>query len=177
MDYAVALYFDKTTEQRIKTLIHDVATRTGNSYMMDVGIPPHLTIGMFRSDDEERIKAAFERCAGEITCGELFWASIGIFNPHVLFLAPILNTYLQRSCEHVNGVLSQIADIGDYGHYMPYQWVPHTALAVKLTAGQLKIGFEVVQQNFTVFGGSAERLILARCNPFHELSAHVMHGG
>ncbi len=177
MDYAVVFYFDNTTEQRIQTLITDVAICTGNSYMTDVGIPPHLTIGMYRSDDEERIKSEFERCADEITCGEVFWASIGIFNPHVLFLAPVLNEYLQRSCELVNRAMSQIADVGDFGHYMPYQWVPHTAIAVKLTPEQLKIGFDVVQQQFTPIGSRVERLILARCNPFHQLCVHQIHGG
>lgn len=170
MDYAVVLYLDMEAEHKIQAIINKVVENGVNPYMVSTKIPPHITIGAFKSTDHcslliNRVDNDIEK----FTAGQVFWASIGIFNPNVLYLAPVLNKYLQTSCEQINESLKDITEIGDNGHYLPYQWVPHTAIAVKLDDEELKNAFEIVQKEFQAFGGTANRLVLAQCNPYKEI--------
>ena len=43
--YAIVLYFDDTTNKIIGNMIERTATLSGNSYMLDINIPPHVTLG------------------------------------------------------------------------------------------------------------------------------------
>ncbi|MBR2037332.1 MAG: hypothetical protein IKA09_06330, partial [Lachnospiraceae bacterium] len=42
--YAVVLYFDAVTDRKLKKIIENIALISGNNYMIDVNIPPHITI-------------------------------------------------------------------------------------------------------------------------------------
>jgi hypothetical protein len=48
MEYAIVLYFDEKTEEIINSLIKKIADKTGNKYMVDNKIPPHITISLFQ---------------------------------------------------------------------------------------------------------------------------------
>ena len=64
-----------------------------------------------------------------------------------------------------------IDEVGNKGNYLPNHWVPHAAIAVKLTPEALKEAFAVVQEKFTPFEAIAERIVLARAEPYEELKA------
>ena len=84
MDYAVVFYFDNLTVIKIQDLINKVANQCGNEYMIETKIPPHITISAVKSNDEELLISEMEKQIGNIMCGDIFWASIGIFNPNVI---------------------------------------------------------------------------------------------
>lgn len=70
----------------------------------------------------------------KITQGFVCWASIGLFNPSVLFLAPVINEFLLKSCEIVNNLIKVVSGTESNSNYIPYQWIPHTTIAVKLSS-------------------------------------------
>ena len=41
MDYAVIMFFDKNTEDKINEVIQKIAQNNGNNYMIENKIPPH----------------------------------------------------------------------------------------------------------------------------------------
>lgn len=47
--------------------------------------------------------------------------------------------------------------------------MPHTAIATNLSNRELEKAFKVVQSDFRVFIGKANRIALARCNPYKEV--------
>lgn len=169
MDYAVVFYFDYATENKIQKLINRVANHCGNEYMIKTKIPPHVTVSAVKSDDENLLIYEVEKQIGSIESGDICFASIGIFNPNVIFLAPVLNEYLINSCNLLNEKLLVVSEVSDNGNYLQYQWVPHTAIATKLSKDELKKAFEIVQSEFNVFVGKTNRIALARCNPYKEL--------
>ena len=170
MDYAVVLYFNKETEDKIQTIISKVADSGVNSYMIDTKIPPHVTIGAFDSDYEENILIdKININIHRFQCGDIFWASIGVFNPNVIFLAPVLTEYILFLNKTINQELKTITRVGDRGYYLPNQWVPHTAIAIKLNQIELSKAFAVVQEEFVAFAGKVNRLALAKCNPYNEI--------
>jgi len=168
-NYAIALYFDSTTEETIQRLIDNAADASGNRYMQAVGIPPHVTLCAVVSDNETALIAALDSICPHIAQGAVAFASIGVFNPKVLFLSPVMNEYLLAANQTINQSLLPLGEAGDFGHYLPYQWVPHAALAVQLTPEQLQQSFAAVQAEFAPIAGTANRLVLASCNPFEEI--------
>ena len=169
IDYAVTLEFDKETENKIQEMIDEVARATGYDYMKQSKIPPHVTVSALEGDNEAALLSEMESIAETLNKGSVFFANIGIFNPLVIYLGPVMNEFLQDTCRTVNERLLQYASVGNRGRYLPNQWVPHTAIAVKLTPDALKEASAIVQKKFSAFGATAERIVLARAEPYEEL--------
>ncbi len=171
IDYAVTLEFNKETENKIQEMIDEVAKATGCDYMKQSKIPPHVTVSALVSDNEAVLLSEMEDIAASMQKGSVFFANIGVFNPLVIYLGPVMNEFLQDTCRTVNERLLKYASVGNKGHYLPNQWVPHTAIAVKLTPDALKEAFIIVQERFTAFGATAERIVLARAEPYEEIKS------
>ena len=169
IDYAVTLEFDAETENKIQVLIDEVAKQTGCDYMKHSDIPPHITVSAFISDNEDALLSEMENIAELINKDYIWFANIGVFNPLVIYLGPVMNEFLQNTCRIVNERLSEYADVGNRGRYLPNQWVPHAAIAVKLTPDAIKDAFAIVQEKFSAFEATAEKIVLARAEPYEEL--------
>jgi len=169
IDYAVTLEFDEQTENKIQELIDEVAKKTGCDYMKQSNIPPHVTVSALISDNEEALLLEMENIAELINKDYIWFANIGVFNPLVIYLGPVMNEFLQNTCSIVNERLLKYADVGNRGRYLPNQWVPHAGIAVKLTPDALKEAFAIVQGKFSAFGATAEKIVLARAEPYEEL--------
>jgi len=167
--YAIALYFDSAAEKTAQRLIDSAAAASGNTYMQAVNIPPHVTLCAVDSEDESALLTALDGICADMTRGTVSFASIGIFNPKVLFLSPVMNEYLLTANRTINQTLLPLGTAGDEGHYLPFCWVPHAALAVQLTAEELMQAFAAVQREFSPFAATADRLVLASFNPYTEI--------
>lgn len=174
MHYAVTLEFDKETENKIQQMIDEVAEKTGCDHMKQYRIPPHVTVCGLISENEETLLAEVEKISQSMRKDFVWFVNIGIFNPLVIYLGPIMNEFLFNACKTVNERLLQYAEVGNKGQYLPNQWVPHTAVAVKLTPQALKEAFSIVQEKFSAFGSVAERITLARCEPYVELKSWML---
>jgi len=171
VDYAVTLEFDKETENKIQEMIDEVAKVTGCDHMKQSKIPPHVTVSCLVSDDEATLLSEMEKIAESMSKNFVWFANIGVFNPLVIYLGPVMNEFLQNTCRTVNERLLKYASVGNKGQYLPNQWVPHAAIAVKLTPEALQEAFAIVQEKFSAFGATADRIVLARCEPYEELQA------
>ncbi|MGN1369471.1 MAG: 2'-5' RNA ligase family protein [Aristaeellaceae bacterium] len=171
MDYAVTIEFDQEAESKIQEMIDEVAKATGCDFIKVSKIPPHVTVAALVSDQESALIAEMESIAESMQKGAVWFANIGVFNPLVIYLGPVLNEFLQNTCRIVNERLLKYADIGNRGRYMPNQWVPHAAIAVRLTPEALKEAFEIIQAKFSAFGATAEKVVLARAEPYEEIQS------
>ena len=61
LTYAVTLYFDEKTSGEIFSLTKELCDVTGNDYMIENSVPPHLTLGMFHVNEanEEKLEKLF----------------------------------------------------------------------------------------------------------------------
>lgn len=167
--YLVSLYFDGETEKKLQRYIRRTAEKTGNYYMLERRIPPHLTIAASESRKEEELAAALDECAGAWYAETIHWAAIGSFKPHVLFLAPVLNRYLHELCVSANRAADRLDDGGKPNKYQPFGWIPHATIARTLTEKQMLVGFQVLQANFSPFTGKGTRIGLARSSPYEDI--------
>ena len=42
--YLISIYFDEKTDKKIRNLINHVAQKTGNDFMQEHHVPPHITV-------------------------------------------------------------------------------------------------------------------------------------
>jgi len=170
MEYAVVFYFDEITEEKIGSLMVKTADATGNKYMVDNKIPPHITISLFQyNEDINTIISIIENNISIFKKGNILLASIGIFNPAVVFLAPVITNYLVESDKRINEILSSNDKIVLDKGYTENQWVPHISLAVKLNQSELMDGVKTLTQHFEVLDAKIIKVGLAECNPYRDI--------
>jgi len=169
MDYAIVLYFDRDTEDYFNKIINDIAHSGVNNYIVDIKMPPHITVSFFHTNEINNIINLFDKNYLSFTTDTIIWASLGVFIPQVLYAAPVLSKYLLDVCDKTNQLIKPYAEGGVSELYLPYNWVPHTSLALKLNHNELKISFDIAIQQFTAITGKSNRLALAECNPYKEI--------
>lgn len=77
--YYVSLYFDPVTEERIQSMISKVAISSGNTFMTEGKVPPHMTIAAFETQQESKAIDMFSSCVKSMRQTEIFMPSVGMF--------------------------------------------------------------------------------------------------
>lgn len=167
--YLISVYFDDKTDRRIRNWMKQVAKRSGNSYMIDAKVPPHITISAFETRRETEAAEMLKCAAEDMKSGTVMWASAGAFFPGVIYLAPVLNAYLQGLSVKIYEGLTGIEETRISPMYRPFQWMPHTTIAKKLEKEEMMAVFRVMQEQFGVFSGDIVKIALARTNPYEDL--------
>ncbi len=167
--YLVSAYFDEEADRIIRRYIERIAEMTGNSFMPDNNVPPHMTISSLEARSADVLIPAFEELNGKIKTGEIQVVSMGQMMPYVFYLTPVLNAYLNGLESTVFDVFSDISDVTVSKFYRPGSWLPHITIAKTLTKEQMKIAFEVMQNGFAVFDAKIIRLGLSRVNPHEDV--------
>ena len=171
MYYAVTLEFDKVSQQKMQEMIDEIAKTTGCDLMKQQGVPPHVTVCCLEGDNDDALLSEMDEIAASMQKSTLRFANIGVFNPLVIYLGPIVNEFLLYTCRTVNERLLQYAQVGNKGNYLPNHWVPHAGLAVKLTPEALKEAFSIVHERFCPFDAVVERIVLVKAEPYEEMRA------
>ena len=167
--YLVSLYFDNKSAIKIQGFINKVASKSGNNFMTHNNVPPHITIASFQTDEEDKIIGILDKRIKDIDRGMINWASIGIFKSSVIFLAPVLNEYLHSLSVSIYEGISLVENISISEHYVPFNWMPHTTIAKKLTREELMLAFQELEKSFTIFSGTVTRIELTKTNPYEEI--------
>ena len=163
--YLVSIYFDEKTTSRMQGYITQVAKRSGNPFMIEKNVPPHLTISAFETRSEDQVISLFEETRDMFQSGEIIWCSVGAFFPNVLYLSPVQENILLKKCRE----LLKTADVKVHKCYRPMQWVPHATIGKKLSKEEMLAAFQVLQEQFGVFSSRVVRIGFAKTNPYEEL--------
>ena len=174
--YLVSIYFDEETNQRIQGYINAVAKATGNDFMLAGNVPPHITISAFETKELEKVIAGLENCLRGLYQGTVQWASVGVFFPYVIYAAPVLNEYLHGISKEIYACLDGFGEVSVNKHYRPLQWVPHTTIGKKLSKEEMRIAFDVLQNQFGMFQGQVVQIGLAKTNPYEDILLYELEG-
>jgi len=178
LSYAITLYFDKDSTEKIRTLTSELAGVTQNDYMVRNSVPPHLTLGMFHAEDdqEEKIKGLFKDFADlaakdVMTDGklEVDFSGVESFLDKVLFIKPEKNERLSRLNSTLHELFLAHFEPADNRNYLPENWYPHIALAVKLDHGQFEKGMDFLKTTQMISSCRCVQIGLARCDPYTQL--------
>lgn len=175
MDYAIVLYMNAEKTAMVKEMVKELAPICGSNYCL--GIEPHITISAMIADDEELVKEEAKKLSKLLKKGEIKVGVIGVFNPFVLFLSPVADSYLIESCQIANDHMLKVSEIGNKGRYIPNNWVPHMAVAMKMEKEGLYKGFQKLSEIFTPFCAEIEKMALIKweeSNPYQELAVYEL---
>lgn len=167
--YLISVYFDNTTTKRMQTLIDQIAAASGNHYMTDKQVPPHLTLSSIEARSVEVLIPAVKELEGTLRRGTVQFVTVGQLFPYVLYTMPVLNPYLQGLSEQVYDAVSTIPETTVSKYYRPHSWLPHVTLGKTLSKDQMRLAFAVVQDKFSVFEAQVTELGLAKVNPHDDV--------
>ena len=168
--YLVSIYFDEKTNKNIQNLIDKTACKTGNNFMIEGKVPPHITVSAFETKQEEKVLERLRAVTKDLSQNNLRWVSVGTFLPNVIYLAPVLNEYLLNMAQNIYEKMESVDETIMSPFYRPFQWVPHTTIGKLLTKEQMREAFEVLQEQFVPFEGTVTKIGLAKTNPYTELA-------
>lgn len=167
--YLVSVYFDDTTNKKLDRLINRIAEKTGNTFMTDNHVPPHMTISSIEARNAEVLIPYVKGTGGKLNSGTIKFVSAGMFFPYVMYVTPVLNMYLQDMIKVIYEAVADIDEVTVSKLYRPMQILPHVTLGKKLTKEQMKIAFDVVQDGFVPFEGRVISIGLAKANPHEDV--------
>ena len=172
--YLISVYFDNHTNVKINQLIKKVAEKTGNAFMVDGNVPPHITISAFETKNEKEVVERLQKCVKTFEPKDIQWVSVGAFMPHVLYITPVLNEYLHTMMVEIYDVLSEMEDTIVRKCYQPFAWLPHTTIAKTLDREQMQEAFKTMQEMFVPFEGTVVRIGLSKTNPYREVKMYEL---
>ncbi len=170
-NYAIVLYMNDEKTAMVKEMVRAIAPVCKSEYCL--GTVPHITISAIVGEDEESIKEEAKKLSKLIKKGEIKVGVIGVFSPAVLFLSPVVDSYLIESSQVANDQMLKVAEVGNKGRYIPNNWVPHMAVAMKMDNEGLINGFAKLTEIFTPFCAEIDKMALIKWeedNPYQELA-------
>lgn len=170
--YLISLYFDEKTEYVMQGLIDKVADKTGNTFMLDGNIPPHITVLGFETQNESRALEIFENKITQVNGGEVFFASVGSFKGKVIYAQPVLNQYLHDLSLYVNQMYKELDDVRFSPFYKPFGWIPHLSVGKHLTREQMEVAFKIMLEQFIPIKGQGVRIGISKTNPHKDLKVY-----
>ena len=167
--YFISLYFDNKTNERIHRYIDKIANCSGNVFMTENKVPPHITVSSFEMGEEREIIGKLRENIEVLSRGEVIWCSVGMFLPSVIYIAPVLNNYLQNLSKFIYNIFLQTGNISVSPYYRPMQWFPHATVGKKLSREEMIGAVRALQDEFGMFRGEVTHIGLAKTNPYEEL--------
>ena len=170
--YLVSLYFDEKTNQRLKQYIEQVAEKTGNTFMIDGNVPPHITVGAFETKNEAEAKASLEKAFENFESGQILLVSVGTFQTSSIFISAVYSEYLHNMCKAVCAVLEHVDKTVIRKNYQPFNWLPHVTIGKTLSKKQQLAAFEELQKSFGPLKACVVKIGLSKTNPYSDIFLH-----
>jgi len=130
MQYAIELYFDKVTEQKLFNLAKRIADEKLSTKFLEWKTRPLLTLACFNDVDEEKcIKLLIEFAKSHKRMPACI-ASVGMFtDTKTIFVSPVMNSSMFQFQRELHEYLNDFDKKG-WEWYCPDCWVPHCTIAL-----------------------------------------------
>ena len=130
MTYAIEMYFDKETEEKIMRLAHKIADAGLSTKYLEWKTKPHVTLAVYNDIDADRCAQLLERFAKERKAFPAIFDSVGMFNDtKTVFLSPTITRGLYYLHIELH-VLMKEFEASAWKWYKPDCWVPHCTVAL-----------------------------------------------
>ena len=130
MKYAIEMFYDEETEEKLYSLARKVADANLSTKFLEWKTRPHVTLACFNDVDEEK---CIEKLRDFAKCHKAVPAnldSIGMFNDtRVIFISPTMNRAMYNLHEELHKCMEEFDKEG-WHWYCPDDWVPHCAMVL-----------------------------------------------
>lgn len=172
MQYAIELYFDKDTEQKLFHLAELVAEHGISTKFLEWKTRPHLTLACFNDVDEHLCTEKLNDFARSCSVLPAYLGSVGMFtDSKTIFASPIMLSGMYDLQRELYSIMDCFDSKG-YEWYAPDRWVPHCTLA--LTGGDDPEAFykasDLILRSFEKIAGRFESIGLVKISfPVEEI--------
>ncbi|MGN0342346.1 MAG: 2'-5' RNA ligase family protein [Roseburia sp.] len=167
--YLISVYFDEKANSILNRYIKVIAGKTGNTFMTDHHVPPHMTISSIEARSEEVLREPFMSLQGKLEKGNIQFVSMGQLLPYVFYAMPVLNEYLMELSNQIYQSVQDIPETTISRFYRPGSWLPHVTLGKTLTKKQMQEAFCMMQEHFQPFEATVTEIGLAKVNPHEDV--------
>ena len=167
--YLISIYFDKQTNKILQWYIDKIAEKTGNYFMIENRVPPHMTIAAIEARNVDILKPAFETLNGKLYSGSMKVVSVGQLFPYVMYATPVLNQELFELSEEVYSTFFDIPETKMSEYYKPFSWLPHITLGKTLDKVQMEKAFQAMQESFVPFTAQYNEIGISKVNPHEDV--------
>lgn len=167
--YLITLYFDDHANKILERYINKIASVTGNYFMTNNHVPPHMTISAIEARNMDVLLPAFKSLQYKLKSGTVQIVSIGQLLPYVMYGAVVMNAYLLNSSNLIFDAYKNIPEVSVSKYYQPLSWLPHITLGKTLDKEQMRIAFAALQDSFIPFNATVTKIGLAKVNPHEDI--------
>lgn len=161
--YLISAYFDKNTTEQLQEYICKIAEASGNNFMIDNNVPPHMTLTAIEARSIDVLVPTFENLNNKLHGGDISIISVGQFMPKVIYAAPYLNQYLFNLQKDICEAFVDIPETTISNYYKPLSWLPHITLAKTLNKDQIAHAI-MCMNDFKALDAQVVRIGLAKVN-------------
>ena len=130
MQYAIELFYDEKTEQKLLHLAQRVADEKLSTKFLEWKTRPHLTLACFNDVEEEKCIQQLKKFAQNHNRMPAYIGSVGMFNDtKTIFVSPIMNRSMYQFHQELHESLNGFDTTG-WEWYCPDIWVPHCTIAL-----------------------------------------------
>lgn len=130
MQYAIELYYDKETENKLFELAKKIADEGISTKFLEWKTRPHLTLACYNDVDETECIEKLKGFAENHKAAPAYLGSIGMFNDtKTIFVSPVMNSSMYQLQRELHETLSGF-DAKGWEWYCPDMWVPHCTIAL-----------------------------------------------
>ena len=131
MMYAIEMYFDKVTEEKIMRLAQKIADAGLSTKYLEWKTRPHVTLAVYNDIDVDRCAQLLEKFANDHKTFPALFDAVGMFNyTKTIFLSPIMTRSIYELHSELY-VLMQEFEASAWAWYkQPDCWVPHCTVAL-----------------------------------------------
>lgn len=147
MPFGVELYLDPAAEEAVRQTWQSIAAAGLDSYMLDSGVRPHVSLAISDHIDQNELIKATSDFAASLQPIRMTLGSIGSFPTAegVLFYGVTVNHTLLEVHAEYSRIFSRYAR-QPYAYYRVGTWVPHCTLAFGLGPEQLAAAQEIARR-------------------------------
>ena len=130
MQYAIELYYDKKTENKLFDLAQKIADEKISTKFLEWKTRPHLTLACFNDVDEGGCIKQLKTFALSHKVMPAYIGSVGMFtDTKAIFVSPMMNTDLYQFHRELHECLKDF-DANGWEWYCPNRWAPHCTIAL-----------------------------------------------
>ncbi|MEE1077369.1 MAG: 2'-5' RNA ligase family protein [Acutalibacteraceae bacterium] len=128
--YAIEMYFDKETEDKIMSLAQKIADNKLSTKFLEWKTRPHVTLAVFNEVDENKCIELLKEFTKERKVLPAFLDSVGMFNDtKTIFLNPTMTKNMYQLQSDLYDTMKEF-DTQGWEWYLPDGWVPHCTIAL-----------------------------------------------
>lgn len=170
MGYAVEMYFDETTENKIKRYFKLLSDLGLSKTIYEMGTRPHISLAVYNEVDLNNLSEKLQEFLNDQKPIKLSFVSISIFptEPSTVFLAPSLSEELLKIHRDYHDFTKEFLK-AEWTYYLPNHWIPHCAIAVEISKQKAANIVDVILKDFSQFDFFIEKVGIVEFWPLKEM--------